>query len=245
VKEKNVRVRDRSRSMGYKLRALTRTIRRRSGDAKQEVLSLTEQTGQLLHQSVNEARKLAQIARRHARGRGAARKLRAAKRLEELADRCQKVTLQIRNRVAQKPILDRLVSLADPDARPIRKGKLGKPNEFGYVSQICEVTEHTRRGARDLIMVPATRLGNPGEDTLLPDTLSELTALRSRRERSRSMAASTSARPAKSSRTMAWSLTVCSSPAANNPGRDALIDGYSATEPAPKVASATSNAATG
>jgi IS5 family transposase len=177
VKEKTVRVRDRSRSMGRKLRALTRTIRRRSGDAKSEVLLLTEQTGQLLERSVAEARKLVKLARRRAVGRGAAAKRRAANRLEELAERCHKVTVQIRSRVAKAPITDRLISLADPDARPIRKGKLGKPNEFGYVSQICEVTEHTRRGARGLIMVPATRIGNPGEDTLLPDTLAELTSL--------------------------------------------------------------------
>ncbi|MFZ0090131.1 MAG: hypothetical protein WAL63_11530, partial [Solirubrobacteraceae bacterium] len=57
------------------------------------------------------------------------------------------------------------------------KGKLGKPNEFGYVSQLAEVTEHTRRGARGLILPPATRLGNPGEDTLLPDTIAELDRL--------------------------------------------------------------------
>lgn len=42
----------------------------------------------------------------------------------------------------------RLVSIADPDARPIRKGKLGNPTEFGYVAQICEVTENTRKRAR-------------------------------------------------------------------------------------------------
>lgn len=48
VGEKKLRVRDRSRSMGRKLRAITRTIRRRSGEAKSEVLSLTEQTGDLL-----------------------------------------------------------------------------------------------------------------------------------------------------------------------------------------------------
>ena len=45
---------------------------------------------------------------------------------------------QISQRVAGKPIKDRLVSLSDPDARPIRKGKLGKPNEFGYVAQIAK-----------------------------------------------------------------------------------------------------------
>ena len=45
--ENTTRVRDRSRSMGRKLRAISRTIRRRSGEAKAEVLALTEQTGQL------------------------------------------------------------------------------------------------------------------------------------------------------------------------------------------------------
>jgi len=174
VGEKRVRVRDRSRSMGVKLRAVTRTIRRRTGEAKSEVLKLTAQTGELLQRSVAEARKLAAAARRNARGRGAKAKLRAAGRLEELADRCEKVSRQINQRVAGEAIKDRIVSLADPDARPIRKGKLGKPNEFGYVAQIAEVTEHTRRGARGLILPAASRIGNPGEDTLLPDTITEL-----------------------------------------------------------------------
>src|SRR5246500_5112656 len=177
VKERTRRVRDRSRSMGRQLRALTRTIRRRSGEAKSEVLALTEQTGELLERSVKEARRLAAIAKRRAVGRGAAAKRRAAEQLTELADRCEKVASQIRRRGAGAAITDRLVSIADPDARPIRKGKLGKPNEFGYVSQICEITEHTRRGARGLILATSTRLGNPPEDTLLPDTLSQLTGL--------------------------------------------------------------------
>jgi len=45
------------------------------------------------------------------------------------------------------------------------------------VAQIAEVTEHTRRGARGLILPAATRLGNPAEDTLLPDTIAELKRL--------------------------------------------------------------------
>jgi IS5 family transposase len=177
LREKKVKVRDRSRSMGIRLRALGRTVKRRSGEAKSEVLALTEQTGRLLEASVNEARKLARVARQRARGRGARAKLSAAKRLEELADRCEKVASQIRRRVAGEPISDRLISLADPDARPIRKGKLGKPNEFGYVSQICEITEHTQTGARGLIIPAATKLGNAHEDTMLPDTLDTLIRL--------------------------------------------------------------------
>ena len=177
VKEQNRRVRDRSRSMGRTLRAVTRTIRRRSGEAKAEVLKLTARSGELLEQSIAETRRLVVIARRRARGRGAKAKLKAAAQLEELADRCEKVASQIKQRVTGEPIKDRLVSLSDPDARPIRKGKLGKPNEFGYVNQLCEVTENTRRGARGLILPPASAIGNAGEDTLLPDTIAELKRL--------------------------------------------------------------------
>jgi IS5 family transposase len=128
IGEKKRRVRDRSRSMGHKLRSITRTVRRRSGEAKGEVLKLTAETGELLERSVKEARRLAAVARSKARGRGAAAKLKAAASLEETADRCEKVIRQVRQRVAGEPIKDRIVSLHDPDARPIRKGKLGKPN---------------------------------------------------------------------------------------------------------------------
>jgi IS5 family transposase len=177
VKEQKRRVRDRSRVMGRTLRALTRTIRRRSGEAKSEVLELTAKTGELLEESIRETRRLVVIARQRARGRGAKAKLKAAVGLEELADRCEKVASQIKQRVAGEAIKDRLVSLSDRDARPIRKGKLGKPNEFGYVNQLCEVTENTKRGARGLIVPAATAIGNPGEDTLLPDTVAELKRL--------------------------------------------------------------------
>jgi IS5 family transposase len=116
-------------------------------------------------------------ARAKARGRGAQAKLRQAARLQELADRCAKVATQIRQRVAGEKIPDRLISLSDPDARPIRKGKLGKPNEFGYVAQLAEVTPNTKRGARGFILPAATAPGNPTEDTLLPSTAAELDRL--------------------------------------------------------------------
>ncbi|MCA1701334.1 MAG: transposase, partial [Actinobacteria bacterium] len=177
LRENTTRVRDRSRSMGRKLRAISRTIRRRSGEAKAEVLALTEQTGELLARSVKEARRLAATARFKARGRGAQAKLRAAAKLEELADRCEKVAKQIKQRVRGEKICDRLISLTDPDARPIRKGKLGKPNEFGYVTQIAEVTPNTKRGARGLILPAASLPGNPGENQLLPQTITELQRL--------------------------------------------------------------------
>ena len=93
-----------------------------------------------------------------------------------MAERCRKITGQIDRRARGLKITDRLVSLADPDARPIRKGKLGKPTEFGYVAQICEVTENTRKGARGFILPAGHAPGNPGENRLLlpPQTAREL-----------------------------------------------------------------------
>ena len=83
------------------------------------MIKLTAQTGELLEASIVETRRLVAIARRRARGRGAEAKLKAAAQLEQLADRCEKVASQIKQRVAREPIKDRLVSLSDPDARPI------------------------------------------------------------------------------------------------------------------------------
>ena len=170
-------VRDRSRSVGRTVRQISKTLARRTGEAKRQVIDLNSKAGTQIVKSAREARKLAAQARRAARGRGAKTKLRAAAQLEQLAERCEKVAEQISRRARGLKITDRLVSIADPDARPIRKGKLGKPTEFGYVTQIAEVTENTRRGARGFILPAATRPGNPAENTLLPDTMTELDRL--------------------------------------------------------------------
>jgi IS5 family transposase len=126
---------------------------------------------------VRETRRLARRLREKARGRGARAKLTTAERLEELAERADKVARQIRQRIAGEKITDRLISIADPDARPIRKGKLGQPTEFGYVFQIAEITENTRRGARGLILPAPSLVGSPNESDLLPATGAELDAL--------------------------------------------------------------------
>jgi len=170
-------VTDRSRAIGRRVRAMTRTLGRRTGERKQQVLGLTEQAGKLVERSIREARRLVIGARRRARGRGAQAKLRQIRKLEEFVERSGRVCEQIRKRMRGERISDRLVSVFDPDARPIRKGKLGKPNEFGFVAQICEVTENTKTGARGLIIPASTELGNPAEDTLLPQTVAELQRL--------------------------------------------------------------------
>jgi len=177
LKRRAGRVRDRSRSVSKTVRAISKTLARRTGEAKAQVMKLNERAGAQIARSAREARRLVGQARRAARGRGARAKLRAAAKLEQLAGRCEKVCEQISRRARGLKINNRLVSIADPDARPIRKGKLGKMTEFGYVCQIAEVTPNTRRGARGFVVPAATHLGNPAENTLLPDTMTELQAL--------------------------------------------------------------------
>jgi transposase, IS5 family len=150
---------------------------RRAGEKKAEVLRLTGEGGRLVRRSLREARRLGAQARAKVRGRGARRKLAAAARLERLAERAERVARQIEQRLAGEKISERLVSLADPDARPIRKGKLGKPTEFGYVFQLAELTANTRRGARGLLLPPASEVGSPNETELLPATARELERL--------------------------------------------------------------------
>lgn len=120
---------------------------------------------------------MAAEARQRARGRGARAKLQAVARLERAIELCERVVDQCAARSRQERIPDRVISLADPDARPIRKGKLARPTEFGYVAQLAELTPNTRKGARGLILPPKVRPGAVGENTLLPETVAELAGL--------------------------------------------------------------------
>jgi transposase, IS5 family len=165
------RVRDRGRGAKGRLRRLGRSLKRRTGEAKQDVLTITAECGDLLGKTVKEAHRL--IAHLQA---GSEPQQAAATRLAEHVERCERICEQIRKRLAGERITDRLVSLHDPDARPICKGKLAKKTEFGYVQQICEITENTTR-ARGYLLPPTTAPGNPGESELLPGTLAKLDTL--------------------------------------------------------------------
>jgi IS5 family transposase len=165
------RVCDRGRGAKGRLRRLGRSLKRRSGEAKQEVLKITGECGDLLGKTVREAGRL--VAHLEAGGEP---QQAAAAALTVQLERCERVCEQIRLRLAGERISDRLVSLHDPDARPICKGKLAKKTEFGYVQQICEVTENTT-GARGYVLPPSTAPGNPGEGELLPGTLTQLDKL--------------------------------------------------------------------
>ena len=166
------RVTNRSRRAHGRLRHLRRSLKRRTDEAKQEVLQITGELGDLLRQSIREAERLqAHLAKLN----GDAPQ-QAVERLETLLVGCRRVVEQIRRRLAGERITDRLVSLHDTDARPICKGKLSKRTEFGYVRQVCGITSRTTDRARGYILTTSTAEGNPGENELLPATLARLDA---------------------------------------------------------------------
>ncbi|MGH7920566.1 MAG: transposase [Candidatus Dormibacteraceae bacterium] len=171
-------VRDRGRAAARRMRELNRSLRRRTGEAKQDVQRLTEEIGSLAKASIGQARRLLVEAKQATVTRRARRReLGAIAEMEEMIERSGKIVEQIRQRFAGEAIPNRLISLFDSDARPIRKGKKAKPNEFGQIVQYTELTPNTRRGSRGLLLPPQVAIGNPQENTLLPKTVAEVLAL--------------------------------------------------------------------
>ena len=108
-------------------------LRRRSGEAKDEVLDLTGELATIAEASIKEAQVVAQNARRALRraGEGASGKATAlVAELERTISVLEAVVAQTRTRLGGE-VPDgstRIVSLHDTDARPIAKGRLGRPS---------------------------------------------------------------------------------------------------------------------
>lgn len=84
-----------------------------------------------------------------------------AKRLAEQRDLAKKVLEQIDQRLAgADSIPERIVSMHDPEARPIRRGKLAKPNEFGRTMQLTQ-------DQSGLLLDYEIQHGNPSDKTKL------------------------------------------------------------------------------
>ena len=159
------RVRDRRRSARRRAHQLARTLRGRSEQAKEAVLGATGELADLAVLAVGDAARVAHNARRHlARaGEQASGKLvRLVEDLEATIARTGQLVGQARIRLAgQTPEgATRLVSLHDPDARPICKGRLGKPVEFGYKAQVADNPD-------GVVLDYQVEVGNPPDAPLL------------------------------------------------------------------------------
>ena len=142
-------------------------LRRRSDEAKTEVLAITGLLADLADLCVGEARKAL-------RGKGRRRRpvRRLLDKLAVLVERTYRVIEQARSRAGgtQPPGATRLVSLHEPDARPISKGQLGKGTQFGYKAQVADNTD-------GIILDYSVHIGNPSDTGLLRPAIERITTL--------------------------------------------------------------------
>jgi transposase, IS5 family len=134
------RFRDRGRAAGRRMKQLARTLRRRTGVAMAEVDRLTGEVAQIARRSLQQVQAVARNARGGlARRPGDGRLGRLVGELAETITATERLLAQTDQRLAGNRVIpDRLVSLADPDARPIRKGKPQHPTQFGYTLLVAE-----------------------------------------------------------------------------------------------------------
>ena len=159
------RVVDRRRSARRRAHQLAKTLRGRSEQAKQAVLRTTGELADLATQAVGDATRVARNARRslaRAGDQAPAKLTRLVTDLETTIQRTGQLIGQARTRLAgQTPDgATRLVSLHDPDARPIVKGRLGKPVEFGYKAQVADNPD-------GVVLDYQVEVGNPPDAPLL------------------------------------------------------------------------------
>ncbi|NMP25124.1 ISNCY family transposase [Sulfobacillus harzensis] len=137
IKEAPVPVRDRARSVKRRILEIGKVLKRRTGEAVAEVRRITEELARIGVAQGRAVGRLIDGAKEQIAVLDQAAAHRVAQVEEALQD-LQTVIRQSRAATAGERIPDRMVSVADPDARPIKKGKLGTPVQFGYKVQIME-----------------------------------------------------------------------------------------------------------
>jgi IS5 family transposase len=153
------RFRDRTRSVRRRAHGIGAWLRRRNDDAKAEVRAITAEVAAIAECTVAEARHVAANARRGvraAKAQATGKSLALLAELERTAELVERIAAQTRTRLAcETPDgATRIVSLHDPDARPIAKGRLGRPVEFGYKAQVLDNSD-------GIVIDHTVQVGNP------------------------------------------------------------------------------------
>ncbi len=246
------RARDRRRSAGRRARSIASKLKLRGeqqrDQAQTAVRRITGELAGIAEQAMGEANSVIRNAKRALRtatGQRKGRLHRAINALNTIVERTERVVAQTRSRLAgvMPESATRLVSLHDVDARPIRKGRLGKPVEFGYKAEIVD-------NADGVILDHNVEIGNPPDAPSWPRRSSGSPAAPAT-HRARSPPTAATARHLLNMTCTSWVCAVWRSPARANPPRRAATSNTgepSATRsngaPDPKDESTTSNVAT-
>jgi IS5 family transposase len=178
---------DRRRAAARRVRAIAGKLRSRAklaGDERSQVIARV--TGELAGLAEKAAAQAAAVLRNGRRalpealtGRMRGRLRRALDELAVTIGRTGTVAAQARSRLAgQMPdSATRLVSLHDPDARPIRKGRIDRPVEFGYKAQVIDNDD-------GIVVDYGVQAGNPADGPQLAPAISRIARRAGRAPRS-------------------------------------------------------------
>jgi transposase, IS5 family len=166
--------RDRTRSMRRRAHAIAAWLRRRNDDAKEEVYALTAEMAKIATDAAVDAVAVVKNARRGLARRGVEARDSAWKLLAEietLAATIETIADQARTRISGHTPggATRVVSLHDLDARPIAKGRLGRPVEFGYKAQVTD-------NADGIVVDHVVVKGNPPDAPMLAPAIARIKA---------------------------------------------------------------------
>lgn len=171
---RRTRFRDRSRSAGRRLKEISRTLRRRTGQAMSEIDWLTGEIATVARATLREVTAVERNARRALRERPMGRLARAVSELAEAMAGTRRLLEQTALRLAGVRLIpDRIVSLADADARPICKGKPQHPTQFGYTALVAEEE-------RGFVVDHQVQRGNPPDAPQLVPAVERVTTLTGR-----------------------------------------------------------------
>jgi transposase, IS5 family len=168
---------DRRRPAGRRARAMAATMRTRAQLGRDErsraISRVTGDLADLAEAAAGQAAAVLRNGRRAIRralsGRMRGRLRRALGELAVTIGRTATLVAQARSRLAgQMPDgATRLVSLHDPDARPIRKGRIDKPVEFGYKAQVIDNDD-------GIILDYGVQAGNPPDAPQLAPAITRI-----------------------------------------------------------------------
>jgi IS5 family transposase len=168
---------DRRRAAARRVRQIAARLRARGKLAREESsTAIARVTGELADLAEKTAAQATAVLRNGRRalpkalsGRVRGRLRRALDELAVTIGRTAAVVAQARSRLAgQMPdSATRLVSLHDPDARPIRKGRVDRPVEFGYKAQVIDNDD-------GVIIDYGVEAGNPPDAPQLAPAISRI-----------------------------------------------------------------------
>jgi IS5 family transposase len=166
--------RDRTRAAGRRARQISSKLRlRQARDLAQAVVRrITGELADLAARAACDAAPLLRNARRalpNTSGPTAGRLRRAVDELAATLRHTAIVVTQTRSRMrgVMPESASRVVSLHDVDARPIRRGRLGHPTEFGYKAQVVD-------NADGIIVDHTVEAGNPADAPQLAPAIARI-----------------------------------------------------------------------